>query len=78
MLAKLLAWLPLNLASIIGIVQGVIKVLKEVLTAITNILFPLIPGDGNFEAVVIKIRSIVNTIDGALEKIKAFLLKAIG
>ena len=76
MLAKLLAWLPLNLASILGIVQGVIKLLKEILTAIVNILFPLIPGEGKFEQIVTKIRDIVNVADGWVEKIKSFLLKA--
>ena len=78
MLAKLLAWLPLNLASVLGIVQAILKLLKEILTAIVNILFPIIPGDGKFEALVAKIRGWVNKLDDWAESVKSFLLKAIG
>jgi phage-related protein len=73
---KLLKWLPLNLAGLIGIIQGIIKVIKEILTAIINILFPIIPGEGNFEKIVLKIRDIVNKVDEVVEKIKGFFLKA--
>jgi hypothetical protein len=76
MFAKILAWIPLNLASVLGIVQGVIKLVKEILTAVINILFPLIPGEGNFEKIVIKVRDWVNTVDAWVEKLKGFFLKA--
>ena len=75
-LAKLLKWLPLNLAGIIGIVQGILKVIKEILTVIINILFPIIPGEGTFEKIVLKIRDIINKIDEVVEKIKKFFLQA--
>jgi len=78
MLSKLVRWIPLNLVSVIGIVQAVVKVLKEVLTAIVNLIFPFTPDDGTFERIVKKIRDIVNKIDEILEKIKDFLLKTSG
>lgn len=73
-IAKLLKWIPLNVVSIIGIVQAVIKFLKEVLTAIVNILFPIIPS-AKFQGVVLKVRQIVEVIDSWFEKIKGYLLK---
>lgn len=60
-------------ASMLGIVQVVVKFIKELLTLIVNILFPIIP-DGKFEEIILKVRSIVNKIDEWLEKIKAKLL----
>ena len=76
LLQKLLAWLPLNIASLLGIAQGIVKMLKEIITAIVNILFPIIPGDGKFEKTVLKIREWVNKFDDLLQKIKDFFLKA--
>ena len=73
MFAKLLQWIPLNLVSVLGIVQAVIKVLKEILTAIVNILFPVIPSE-KFKAIVTVLRDIVNKADAAVESVKGFLL----
>ncbi|MCX5657962.1 MAG: hypothetical protein NTZ48_07100 [Candidatus Omnitrophica bacterium] len=74
MLAKLLSWLPTNIAGILGIVQAVIKFIKELLTLAVNILLPVIPGD-KFDGIVIKVRDAMNKIDEGVEKIKSFLLK---
>ena len=76
-ISKLLKWLPLNLMSILGVVQAFIKLLKEILTAIVNILFPIIPS-AKFKAIVTKVRDIVNKIDEIVENIKGFLGKRIG
>ena len=73
MLAKLISWIPKNLGAIIGIIQAVVKFVKEALTLVVDILLPIIPGD-KFDDVVDKVREIVNSIDGVLEKIKEWLL----
>lgn len=77
MFAKLLSWIPVNIAGLLGIVQGVLKCIKEILTVVINILLPIIPGD-KFDDVVLKVRDIVNKIDEAVEKVKSFFLKITG
>lgn len=75
---KLLKLIPLNIAGLIGIAQGIVKTLKEILTTIVNNIFPLTPNDGTFEKIVKKVRDVVNKIDEALEKVKGFFLKTVG
>lgn len=55
----------------------VVKFVKEVLTLVIDVLFPIIPS-ASFKAIVKKVRDIVNVIDGWLEKIQGFLLKVTG
>ena len=70
----LVKWIALNGASIIGMVQAVLKFVKELLTLVINILFPIIP-DGKFEQIVLKVRDFVNKADAFIEKYKGYLLK---
>ena len=70
----LVKWIALNGASIIGMVQAVLKFVKELLTLVINILFPIIP-DGKFEQIVLKVRDVVNKVDAFIEKYKGYLLK---
>jgi hypothetical protein len=77
MIVKVVEWLRANLASILGIAQAVVKLLKELLTAIVNILFPLFPDNGSFEKTVLVVRGWVEKIDAILEKIKLWLLSFI-
>ena len=72
---KLLLWLPKNLASILGIIQAVLKLIKEILTAVVNILYPLIPS-AKFQKVVDAVRGFVNIADSWAEKLKKLLLAA--
>ena len=74
---KLLLWLPKNLASILGIIQAVLKLIKEILTAVVNILYPLIPS-AKFQKVVDTVRGIVNKVDEVVQRVKDFLLKVGG
>ena len=71
---KLLSYIPKNIASILGIIQSVIKFGKEVCTLLINLICPIIPGDNDDKAVTI-VRGFFNSIDAVVEKIKAFLLK---
>lgn len=73
---KLLSWVSVNLVSVLAIVQVIVKFVKEVLTAIVNILFPIIPS-ASFKGVVQAVRGIVNKVDEVLEKIKEQLLKVL-
>lgn len=75
-LQKLLKWIPVNLAGLLGIVQAALKCLKEILTVIVNILFPIIPSK-KFKDIVTAVRNIVNKLDEIVQKIKDFFLKAV-
>ena len=70
---KVLDWLTTDFAGVLGIIQAVIKVGKEITTACVNILCPVL-GD-NFDKVVYKIRDVFNKADEVVEKVKSFLLK---
>lgn len=71
-MTNLLNWLKVNGASILGIIQAVIKCLKEVLTSVLNLLSILHATAA--QTVVTKIRDFLNIIDGYLENIKTNLL----
>lgn len=75
---KLLSIIPIfNLkayAGLIGIIQAAVKFIKEVLTLIVDLLYPVIPS-AKFKAIIDKVRKIVNKIDEILEKIKGWFLK---
>jgi len=72
-MGKILSWIMLNGASVLGIIQAVVKAVKEILTAVVNLLSIFIPSD-KIEDVVMVIRNILNKIDDILEKIKEKLL----
>ena len=63
----------LNGASVLGIIQAVVKAVKEILTAVVNLLSIFIPSD-KIEDVVMVIRNILNKIDKWIEIIKEKLL----
>jgi len=75
-LQKLLRWLPVNLAGLAGVLQAVVKAIKEILTVVVNILFPIIPSS-KFKKVVMVVRNLVNRLDAAIEKAKSFFLGAV-
>ena len=77
LLARLVKWIPQNLTAILGIIQAVIKFVKEVCTLIVDILGPIIPGDG-VENIVKIVRDVCNAIDEWVERIKDFLLSIGG
>ena len=67
-------WLGKNLATILGVVQAVIKLLKELLTGIVNIFFPLFPDNGSFENAVTAVRGFVDKADAFIQQIKELVL----
>ena len=70
---KIIQWIMVFIAGNLGIVQAAIKFVKEVLTLIIDILFPIIP-IAKFQAVVLAIRNGINAVDGWLEQLKAWLI----
>jgi hypothetical protein len=67
-----LTFIPKNIASIFGLIQGILKVIKELLSAIANLL-AIIPGLPT-QKWVESVRNFVNIIDAWVEKIKGFFL----
>jgi hypothetical protein len=48
---------------------------KELLTLVVNVLFPVFwVNEGSFEKTVLKVRAMVETLDGWVEKLKAAML----
>jgi len=76
MIAKIIAWLKVNGASVLGIIQACIKALKEVLTAIVNLISIVLPTIGA-QKVVLAIRAFLELVDGWIEKIKVYLIPVI-
>ena len=73
-MSKIIKWLAVNGLSVLGMIQVIIKFVKELLTLVVNILFPIIP-DGKFETIVLKVRAGVEVLDSWVEKIKKWLLE---
>jgi hypothetical protein len=73
-MVKIISWITLNGASILGIVQAVIKFIKELLTLCLNQLVPIMPND-KFKAMIEKARGFINVVDGWVEKVKGYLVK---
>ena len=70
---KVINWIRVVFSGVLGIIQGHLKVLKEVLTCAINIFSLLIPFEVA-QTLIEGIRDIVNGIDGALENGKNWLL----
>lgn len=66
---RLLVFLP----TLLGIIETAIKFLKEVITLIVDILYPIIPNE-KFKVIVTKIRKIVDAIYDWISKNKNKLL----
>ena len=76
MIQKIWDWIKVNGASVLGIAQAVIKALKEVLTAIVNLISIFLPTIGT-EKFVLSMRSVLETIDGWIEKLKPYLIPKV-
>lgn len=76
MITKILTWIKANIAGILGMVQAVIKALKEVLTAVVDLLSIFFPAAGA-QKVVLAIRAGLEAIDGWIEKLKPYLIPVV-
>ena len=77
MFTKLLQWLPALVSPLLGILEAVLKFVKEVLTLVVTVLFPIIPNE-KFKAIVTVVREWVNKIYDWISGGKEKILKAIG
>ncbi len=80
MIAKLIAtglkiwiWLKANGASLIGALQAVVKALKELLTAVVNLVSIILPIAAQAAWVEV-VRGFFNWIDSGLEWVKQYLV----
>ena len=73
-MSKVIAWVLANGATVLGLVQAIIKALKELATGIVNLLSLVIP-NSKVPEIVEKVRGVFNTIDEVIEKIKGYLIK---
>ena len=71
---KILAWIKVNGATVLGVTQAAIKVLKELLTGVVNLVSLVLP-KATSSKLVEQVRGILNTIDELVEKIKSYLLQ---
>jgi hypothetical protein len=70
---KIITWVMANGATLIGILQALVKAIKEVLTGVVNLLSLFMPEETAAKSVQV-VRDVMNFVDGVLEKIKEHLL----
>ena len=73
-LMKLVKYVPKNMGALVGIVQAVVELIREMCMLVTRLICPIIPGDAD-EKIVAKIRGIAEVVLELLEKLKNWLLK---
>ncbi len=72
-LGKILKWVLLNGATLLGCLQAVVKAIKELLTGVVNLISIFLPGVLAKKWVEL-VRKALNKIDEAIEWIKKKLL----
>ena len=75
-ITKIRTWLQMNGASVIAALQLVLRSLKELLTALVNLVSIIFPVN-SAEAFILKIREFINMLDEKLESLKTKLLGTV-
>lgn len=73
-MGKIVTWILANGATLIGVLQALVKAVKELVTGVVNLLSLFLSKDAA-DASVRTLRGILNKVDEGLEWIKGFLLK---
>lgn len=73
-MGKIITWILVNGATVLGLLQSIIKALKELATGVVNLLSLIMP-NSTAALVVEKVRAVFNYIDEVIEKIKEYLIK---
>jgi len=73
-MSKVISWVLVNGATLLGCVQALIKAIKELLTGIVNLLSLFMTKEAA-EKVVAAVRNFMNMIDEFIEKIKGHFIK---
>jgi len=71
---KVITWIMANGATLLGLLQAIVKAVKELLTGIVNLISLILPQSTANKAVE-AVRGVLNAIDEVIEKIKGYLLK---
>lgn len=74
MIAKIISWVLLNGATLLGCLQAVVKAVKELLTGVINLISIFIPGVIAQKWIDI-VRGLLNKVDEGIEFIKKYLIK---
>jgi len=70
---KIFTWIMANAASVLGALQAILKAVKELLTAVVNLVSIFLPAVAS-HVLVMKIRGFINIIDSGIEWVKDKLL----
>lgn len=73
-MSKIITWILVNGATLLGCLQAIIKAIKELLTGLVNLLSLFMPQEAA-EKTVAFVRNIMNIVDDFIEKIKGYLIK---
>lgn len=73
-MAKIITWIMLNGATLLGVLQAIIKAIKELVTGVVNLLSIFMTAEAA-EVSVKTLRGLLNKVDEAIEKVKGFLIK---
>lgn len=73
-IVKVATWIMANGATLLGLVQAIIKALKELLTGVVNLLSLIMPQAAAGKWVE-AVRGAFNKVDDVIEQIKALLIK---
>jgi phage-related protein len=71
---KVITWIMANGATLLGLLQAIVKAVKELLTGVVNLISLILPQSTANKAVE-AVRGVLNAIDDVIEKIKGYLLK---
>jgi phage-related protein len=74
LITKIVTWVLANGATLLGILQSLVKAVKELLTGVIN-LISLILSKEIAASWVDAVRNALNAIDEVIEKLKGYLLK---
>ncbi|MDI6606280.1 MAG: hypothetical protein QME65_03955 [Candidatus Omnitrophota bacterium] len=72
---KIISWILANGATLLGLLQAIVKAIKELLTGVVNLISLFMPQASANKAVEV-VRNIMNKIDEIIEIVKGYLLKA--
>ena len=73
-MTKIITWVLANGATLLGLVQAIIKAIKELLTGVVNLISLILPQSTANKAVE-AVRGIMNKIDDGIEYIKKYFVK---
>lgn len=65
--------IPKNVAGVIGVIQALVPLVRELVIVIVRIFSILMPEKVN-ESLIVKVKSGLDTVEGLVEKFKNFFL----